>query len=154
MKRHSLVPSLFVLGLLAACGGSDLLSYKLVPGSYVVTSLTNKMDACQFDTDPQNPILGHKYMVVNDGMGNITIGSFGQVGGIFNNQGQLTKAGHVDLGDGCVYDYMRTMNITLTADNQFTADFKEVDSNRTAQCMPAVGMTCTSTWTMQMKLSQ
>ena len=59
-------------------------------------------------------------------------------------------SGHTTAGS-CQYDYRTQSKVTVVADNEFLADYSEDDTNRGASCMPAVGASCHSAWTMDLK---
>jgi hypothetical protein len=123
--------------------------YKLVSGDYTVTKLTDKMDGCMID-DPNDPVLGAKFAVTNDGQGNVNLTGWG-MGQVLFNKGTLKLMGKYGPVNMCEYNYDVTVDVTVTADNTFTGKYTEKHTGRTSQCFPMVGAACTSSWTMELK---
>lgn len=131
-----------------ASGDMAVTPFKLDPGMYKVTALTDKMDGCMIDSDPMDPILGAKAELKNDLKANIEIVGWG-AGQVLFNKGKLVKVGKYDSMTGCKFDYDVTLDVEVTSDNKLTAKYVEKDTNILAACMPNVGVMCTTTWTMK-----
>ena len=67
-----------------------------------------------------------------------------------DNAGVLMLTGSTSAGT-CTYNYSTRVELTLTADNQFTAVYTEDQTNRLSTCQPAVGMSCRTSWIMDWK---
>lgn len=88
--------------------------------------------------------------------GTISVGTMGSLGSgpIVNNMGTLTREN--DPTDpatpGCMWHQVNTTQLTLLANNKFTVNVTEMQTNITAACMAGFTM-CTSTWTWTMEKS-
>jgi hypothetical protein len=119
-----------ILGFLDG-GTNDMtvVVYKLVSGDYTVTKLTDKTDTCMID-DPNDPVLGAKFALTNDGQGNVKLTGWGE-GQVLFNKGQLKLMGTYGPVNMCSYMYNVTVDVEVTADNTFIGKYSESHTGRT-----------------------
>jgi|SwirhirootsSR2_FD_contig_81_2551458_length_1014_multi_5_in_0_out_0_2 hypothetical protein len=126
--------------------------YKIVSGKYTIQTVYDKMDACMILTGG-TALENTMWTVTNDGAGNVDVEGFGK-GPVAFNMGTLTGMTSTTATMNCPsYNIAYTSKMTVTADNTFTLNYTENETNRQAGCLPMVtGTSCTSTWKMDFKM--
>ncbi|MDB4967891.1 MAG: hypothetical protein JWN44_3580 [Myxococcales bacterium] len=164
------------------CGGGDdttstttddmaMKLFKVQSGTYNVSNLVVGTDSCMLglSTTGTNPFA--TLAVVNDGNGNVKLGTmrgpsdpppsytpaaYSQGSGTFTDSYHatttMTTMVTADTSAMCTYNMTRTNTITVVGDNMLNISFSQMTSNRLAACMPAVGTSCTSTYTFTLQM--
>jgi len=163
MKIAKLSVTFAVLAMLGftGCGSSDSSPdetpdggetlYGISPGTYCykITSVSAVNDGC--DLGVANMVGSALPGTYDASTGILTLGTQGSLGGgvITYNKGTLVrqKGTMSDLGTpGCSWDQEDTTQITMTAQNQFTAAVTEKQDSIAPACGFA-STSCVSTWT-------
>jgi len=157
LKLSTVVMGLALLG----CGSSDTTegtpdgggqtAYGISPGPYCykITGVSAVTDGCELGVAG---LVGSALPGTYDAAtGTLTLGTQGSLGGgvISYNQGTLvrTKGTVTDAtAPGCSWSQADTTNVTVTAENQFTASVTETQDTIAAAC-GAAATSCQSTWT-------